>query len=101
MGVLWLVTLWASGGSVPTPTWDVPVLGAMPVPTILIVTGIAGWFLLGRLLAWHAARLGATWADRLGAEIELGVGEVVRSTGEAPLAERDTARMELWEATRP
>ena len=101
VGVLWLVTLWASGGSVPTPTWDVPILGAMPVPTILIVAGIAGWFLLGRLLAWHAARLGATWADRLGAEIELGVGEVVRSTVEAPLAERDTARMALWEATRP
>lgn len=101
VGVLWLVTLWVSGGSAPTPTWDVPLLGAMPVPTILIVAGIAGWFLLGRLLAWHAGRLGAAWAERIGAEIGRGVGEVVRDVVEAPLAERDSARQALWAATRP
>ena len=59
----------SAGGSVPTPTWEVPLLGAMPVPTVLVVGGLAGWFLLGRLLSWHAGRLGGAWADRLAAEI--------------------------------
>ena len=100
VGVVWLITLWAAGGAVPTPTWDVPVLGAMPVPTVLIVAGIAGWFLLGRLLSWHAGRLGGAWADRLAAELERGVSEVVRETVEVPLAQRDASRRALWDASQ-
>lgn len=98
IGVAWLVSLWVAGGSVPTPTWEVPLLGAMPVPTILVLAGIAGWFLLGRLLSWHAGRLGARWADRLGATITAEVGDVIRSAVEQPLAERDEARHALWSA---
>ena len=100
VGALWLVTLWVSGGSAPTPTWEVPVLGAMPVPTVLIAAGIAGWFLLGRLLSWHAGRLGGAWADRIAAELERGVSDVVRETVEVPLAQRDAARRTLWDATQ-
>jgi hypothetical protein len=99
VGALWLVTLWLSGGGAPTPTWEVPVLGAMPVPTILLVAGIAAWFLLGRLLSWHAGRLGGAWADRLAKDLETGVAAVVRETVEVPLAERDDARRRLWEAS--
>jgi hypothetical protein len=99
VGVLWMITLWLSGGTVPTPTWDVPILGAMPVPTVLLIAGIATWFLLGRLLSWHAGRLGGAWADRIAADIETGVAAVVRETVEAPLADRDAARRRLWTAT--
>jgi hypothetical protein len=94
-----MITLWLSGGTVPTPTWDVPILGAMPVPTVLLIAGIATWFLLGRLLSWHAGRLGGAWADRIAADIETGVAAVVRETVEAPLADRDAARRRLWTAT--
>jgi hypothetical protein len=72
----------------------------MPVPTVLLIAGIAAWFLLGRLLSWHAGRLGGAWADRLAKDIETGVGAVVRDTVEVPLAARDDARQRLWEATR-
>ena len=100
VGIAWLLTLWVAGGSVPTPTWEVPLLGAVPVPTLLVVGGLAGWFLLGRLLSWHAGSLGARWADGIGRGIDAGVAEVVRETVEAPLAERDAARRALWQASR-
>jgi hypothetical protein len=98
IGTAWLVTLFAAGGAVPTPTLEVPPIGPVPVPTLLIVGGLGGWFLLGRALSWHAGRLGARWADRLGARIAEDVRTVVRGAVGAPLAERDAARRALWEA---
>ncbi|MFN8622328.1 MAG: GTPase [Chloroflexota bacterium] len=100
LGILWLVTLWLSHGQTPTPTWDVPVLGAVPVPTLLIALGIVGWFVLGRLLTWHAGRLGARWAEQLSAAVTKEVDAVVRDAVERPLAERDAARRALWSAMR-
>ena len=101
LGTVWLISLWVAGGAVTTPTWEVPILGAMPVPTILVVGGLVAWFLLGRLLSWHAGRLGGVWADRLAAELGRNVGEVVQRTVDEPLAERDAARRAIWDATRP
>jgi len=101
LGAVWLISLSVAGGTVPTPTWEVPVLGAMPVPTVLIVGGLVAWVLLGRLLSWHAGRLGGAWADRLATELGRNVGEVVRTMVDAPLAERDAARRAIWDATLP
>ncbi len=100
-GAIWIVALWASGGNAPTATVELPLLGPVPTPAVLIVGGLFGTFLLGRLLRWHAARLGSTWAARLSSDIRAGVGTAVGATALAPLEAWEEARTTLWSAGRP
>jgi hypothetical protein len=98
IGVVWLLSLWVAGGAVPTPTVDVPFLGPMPTPAVLILGGLAGWFVLGRILRAHATRLGRGWADGVATDIRTEVRRVVDDVVSGPLAERDAARHNLWDA---
>jgi hypothetical protein len=99
-GAIWLVALLAAGGAVPTPTLDLPGLGPMPTPAALLLGGLGAWFALGRLLHWHAGRLGRTWADGLAEDIRRRVTEVVDQAVSGPLARHDAARKALWSALR-
>ena len=99
-GVIWLVALLPIGGSVPTGTVDLPVLGPMPIPVVLILGGLLGWFLLGRLRRRQANRLGTQWADSILEDISGRVSTVVSDVLVAQLESLDEARHALWIAAR-
>lgn len=98
VGVVWLVTAFATGSALPASTFDVPVLGPMPMPAVLILGGLLGAWLLSTALAWDARRLGRAWADRLAADVRRRVDEAVADVALAPLRAWDDARMRLWHA---
>lgn len=61
---LWLVVLWVTPGT-PVGRVDLPLLGPVPQPLVLLVAALALGFVLARLLGWHAGWLGRRWAGRL------------------------------------
>lgn len=100
VGVVWLVAAFATGTALPATTVDVPVLGPMPMPAVLILAGLIGSWLLSRLLTWDARRLGGAWADRLAAEVRARVDAAVTEETLAPLRTWDEARERLWHAAQ-
>ena len=63
VGALWLLAIWLGAGA--AATVDVPLLGAVPTPVLLIAAGLAAGALLGRIVAVHAAWIGRRWGRRL------------------------------------
>jgi GTP-binding protein EngB required for normal cell division len=99
-GVVWLVSLFASGGSVPAASFELPILGPMPTPAMLILSGLFAAFVLSRLLHWHAGRLGRRWADEAGLAISREVAAVLDDTLSQLVAGVDRSRQALWSAWR-
>jgi hypothetical protein len=99
VGVVWLVALWVTRGITPTPTVDVPVLGPMPTPAVLVLAGLFGWYLLGRLLHWHAGRLGRAWAEEWASLLHHHVSAFVAGEIDQLLGSLEAARGELWTAS--
>ncbi len=100
VGAIWLVTLLATAGSTPSGSIDLPVLGPMPTPAVLIIGGLLATFLLDRLLHRLADRMGRRWADKILEEVSRGVSTIVADILVAQLAEMDGARDVLWAAAR-
>ncbi|MEZ4597582.1 MAG: hypothetical protein R3C32_12655 [Chloroflexota bacterium] len=100
VGVVWLVASFATGSALPASALDVPVLGPMPMPAVLILGGLFGAWALSRLLAWDARRLGGAWADRLAADIRARIDAAVSDAVLVPVRAWDDARRRLWEAGR-
>ena len=99
-GLIWLVVLLASGGATPTGSIDLPVLGPMPTPAVLIVGGLLTTFVLDRLLHRQARRLGDQWADSILEDVSQRVSAIVADDLAARLAPMDEARQGLWIALR-
>ena len=99
-GIIWLVVLLASGGATPTGSIDLPVLGPMPTPAVLIVGGLLTTFVLDRLLHRQARRLGGQWADSILEDVSQRVSAIVADDLAARLAPVDAARHGLWGAAR-
>jgi hypothetical protein len=72
----------------------------MPVPAVLILGGLFGSWILSRLLAWDARRLGRAWADSLAADVRARVDRAVIDAVSEPLRVWDDARRRLWLAGR-
>jgi len=100
-GVVWLVAAFLTGSTLPAGTFDVPLLGPMPVPAVLILVGLFGSWILSRVLAWDARRLGRAWADGLAADVRARVDQAVADAVSHPLRDWDDARVRLWRAARP
>jgi hypothetical protein len=100
VGIVWLIAGLATGSRLPAGTLDIPVLGPMPVPAVLIVVGLFGSWILSRVLAWDARRLGRAWADRLAADVRTRLDEAVSAEVLGPLRTWDDARTRLWEAAQ-
>ncbi len=69
LAVAWYVTLFVAGGAVPVATVELPVLGPVPLPLLLlagsvIVSGVIG-FLLSLHAGWIGRRIGRRLADRV------------------------------------
>jgi hypothetical protein len=100
-GVVWLIAAFLTGSTLPAGTFEVPVLGPMPVPAVLILVGLFGSWILSRVLTWDARRLGRAWADGLATEVRTRVDTAVADVIAEPLGAWDDARRRLWEAGRP
>ena len=100
VGLVWLVAAFATGSTLPAGTVELPILGPMPVPAVLILGGLFGSWVLSRVLGWDARRLGRAWADRLAAEVRDRVEGSVTTEALAPLRTWDEARERLWQAAQ-
>ena len=100
LGVIWVVVLFVASGPTPTGTVDVPVLGPMPTPVVLIAGGLLAAFLLDRLLHRQAGRLGRQWADMILDDVSRRVSAFVAEVVGAQLASMEAARSALWTAVR-
>ncbi|MFN8519456.1 MAG: hypothetical protein U0667_08730 [Chloroflexota bacterium] len=98
VAVVWLVAAFATGSALPAAAFEVPLLGPMPMPAVLLLGGLFGGWLLSRVLAWDARRLGGAWADRLAADIRARVDGAVSDAVLAPVRGWDEARSQLWRA---
>lgn len=99
-GVVWLIAAFATGSALPASTFEMPFLGPMPVPAVLILGGLFGVWGLSWVLSWDARRLGGAWADRLAADVRSRVDTAVTTEVLAPLRGWDEARGRLWHATQ-
>ncbi len=97
-GLLWLLAQWVSGGSVPVGSAELPYLGEVPQPVLLLAAGLLASFVLGRLLALHARWLGRRWAGRLRDRVVSEVEQRIATTLFAPLDALEEARTRLASA---
>lgn len=78
-------------------SWDLPILGPVPVPAILLASSLAAGYLLARLLGLHAARIGRRWARRLEVSARIGAREVIELEAFARIERLEAARARLSE----
>lgn len=90
--IAWLVVLFVAGGSVPVGTFDVPVIGPIPMPLALLAGAVLASTLFGWLLGVHASFIGRRLGGRLRARTEAAVREAVERAGFAGLARVEEAR---------
>ncbi|HEX2884565.1 MAG TPA: GTPase [Candidatus Limnocylindria bacterium] len=90
--VAWYVTLYLAGGSIPVDTVEVPALGPIPMPLLLLVGSIGVSAVLGFLLALHAGWIGRRLARRLSARVREAVGEAIAASGTAGLDRVEAVR---------
>ena len=98
VAVAWIV-LWVIARP-EVASYDLPVLGPVPAPMVLLALGLVLGYLLARVLSVHAGFLGRRWARRLTGELRRTVGEVIESEAFAPLARIEAAREQLRAAWR-
>ena len=94
---LWLATLFLLHP--PVGSVDLPLLGPVPTPLVLLSALLLAGYFLARVLGFDAGRRGRAWArrirDRLSGELETRLDDVF-----APLAAIDAARTRLFIAAR-
>jgi GTP-binding protein EngB required for normal cell division len=79
-------------------TYDLPVLGPVAAPMVLLFVALALGYILARLLGLHAGWLGSRWAKRTSGGIRTGIREGVAAQAFAPIARIEAARHALAEA---
>ena len=93
--VVWYVTLFLSQGQVPVSTIDLPVLGPLPLPLILLAGSIVISAVLGLLLSLHAGWIGRRAGARIAERVRAAVGSSVTETGFGGLDRVENARRRM------
>jgi hypothetical protein len=93
-GLLWYLTLYLAGRA-QADLPDLPTVGDIPVPLLLVVGSLLVGWLLARLLSASARRAGRRWADRLTGNLARTVSTEVDAAIAEPLSELEAARSEL------
>jgi len=96
---IWLGALFLIDNA-PVGSVDVPYLGAMPTPVVLLVATLVIGFLLAQALRLHAGWLGRRWARRLRKRITGEVRERITDSLLLPIERFDSARAQLASAAR-
>jgi GTP-binding protein EngB required for normal cell division len=73
----WIVVLFVSGGGVPVATFEVPILGPLPMPLALLAASLLVSALLGWILALHAGWVGRRVAARVEARTEAAIRDAI------------------------
>jgi hypothetical protein len=79
---------------------DVPYLGRVPTPVVLLAATLLIGFLLAQALRLHAGWLGRRWARRIGDRITREVRERITESLLLPIERFDSAREQLANAAR-
>jgi hypothetical protein len=90
--VAWYVTLFVSGGAVPVSTIDLPILGPVPLPLVILAGAIIVSAGLGLILSAHAGWIGRRLGNRVANRVRSEVGDAVESAGFAGLDRVEAAR---------
>ena len=96
---LWLVVLWVAPGGEVART-ELPLVGPVPQPLVLLAVGLLAGYVLARLLGLHAGWLGRRWARRLRGAVAAEVDRRLAEAVFAPLEALDRARERLGAAAR-
>lgn len=96
---LWFVALFVISGA-PVGSVEVPYLGALPTPIVLLTATLLVGFLFAQMLRLHAGWLGRRWARRLGQRITREVRERITDSLLLPIERFDAARGQLASAAR-
>jgi hypothetical protein len=96
VSVAWIV-LWVMARP-EVASYDLPVLGPVPAPMVLLGVGLILGYVLARVLSVHAGWLGRRWARRLTGEVRSAVTDVIEAEAFAPLANVEAARARLGAA---
>ncbi len=83
----------------PVDSAQVPIIGAVPMPFVVLVVFVAVGYLLARLLGVHAGHVARRWAHGVGLRGEDGVASEIGLRGLALLDALEDARARLWTAT--
>lgn len=81
-------------------SYNLPVLGPVPAPMVLLFVALATGYVLARLLSLHAGWLGRRWAQRVSKELREAIAEVVAADAFAPIDRIEAARSSLAAAWR-
>jgi predicted GTPase len=81
-------------------SYDLPILGPMPAPVVLLGIGIILGYVLARLLGLHAGWLGRRWARRASAEIRAAVEETVAVEAFSAIEQIEQGREKIADAWR-
>ena len=84
----------------PVDSVEVPVLGIVPIPFLLLAGALLAGYLVARVLGLHAGWVGRRWARRLRADVRAGVEREVGSSAFADLDRLESARRVLWSTAR-
>ncbi|MDQ3879831.1 MAG: 50S ribosome-binding GTPase [Chloroflexota bacterium] len=94
IALVWLVMLVLVPG-MRVSTIDVPVLGAVPAPLLLLAVGALGSYLASLVLTTHADVAGRRWAGAIAEEVRQAVGRAVDEHVMRPIDELEQVRGDL------
>jgi hypothetical protein len=97
--VAWYVTLFLSQGNVPVSTLELPVLGPVPLPLLLLVGSIVVSGALGLILSLHAGWIGRRAGRRVAARVGAAVAAAVEERAMAGMRRLEALRDELAAGT--
>src|SRR6185436_6301230 len=81
-------------------SYDLPILGPVPAPMVLLFVALSIGYVLARLVSLHAGWLGRRWARGISASLRSAVREIVAAESFGSLARLEEARGRLGEAWR-
>ena len=82
----------------PVDSARLPIIGAVPMPFVVLVAFVAVGYLLARLLGLHAGYVARRWAGGVRRRLATAVETEVGQRGLAPLDALEDARSRLWTA---
>ena len=97
--VAWYVTLFVSQGQVPVATVELPLLGPLPLPLLLLAASIVASAALGLLLSLHAGWIGRRAGRRIAERVRESVGSSVAEAGFGGLERVEQARRRIGGST--
>jgi hypothetical protein len=81
-------------------SYELPVLGPVPAPMVLLFVALAIGYILARLVSLHAGWLGRRWARGISTTIRDAVADLVAAESFGSLSRLEDARRRLSEAWR-